>query len=313
MCCAPSTKEEEDRVAFPIRETLNDDQAEMLLELQRQLKQGRLRGDRREVEEWIQFNQLRPEVALNADAVGLFVLEEDLISNDAGLLELLVEAYAGPATLDSRDFLRDEIVFGKIRGTCCSINANKVLTAGHVLDCTARIHLAARKLCVVFGFATQSNNVATTAFEPTRQIAWVVPPADFDANEEFTEEWLVLELDPKRSDLSNLSHATISEKPLADRAPVYTLGHPNGLSLRYSFSPSTVPGPEGACFRAFVDTYDGASGSPVFDAISHEIVGVVVGTGQAMGTVRIEGMNYLSQVSTPQTSAGASCLRRPRS
>jgi hypothetical protein len=57
-------------------------------------------------------------------------------------------------------------------------------------------------------------------------------------------------------------------------APAYALGHPLGLPLKLAQG-GRVLGVEGATFRATLDTYTGSSGSPVFDADSHALIGIV--------------------------------------
>lgn len=55
----------------------------------------------------------------------------------------------------------------------------------------------------------------------------------------------------------------------------YVLGHPLGLPAKLT-ERGTILGVDGATFRIDVDTYTGNSGSPVFDADSHALIGIVV-------------------------------------
>lgn len=55
----------------------------------------------------------------------------------------------------------------------------------------------------------------------------------------------------------------------------YVLGHPLGLPAKLTEG-GTVLGVDGPTFRIDVDTYTGSSGSPVFDADSHALIGIVV-------------------------------------
>jgi hypothetical protein len=57
-------------------------------------------------------------------------------------------------------------------------------------------------------------------------------------------------------------------------AMAYVLGHPLGLPLKLAQG-GRVLGVEGATFRVALDTYTGNSGSPVFDADSHALIGIV--------------------------------------
>jgi hypothetical protein len=65
--------------------------------------------------------------------------------------------------------------------------------------------------------------------------------------------------------------------PIAAPRPgalAYVLGHPLGLPLKLAQG-GRVLGVEGATFRVALDTYTGNSGSPVFDADSHALIGIV--------------------------------------
>jgi len=68
------------------------------------------------------------------------------------------------------------------------------------------------------------------------------------------------------------------EGTIAEGTSVGVIGHPTGLPLKIAFGPTTTvrsPGPEGY-FVANLDTYGGNSGSPVFNAFTGEVEGVLV-------------------------------------
>lgn len=310
MGCRDSTELEEDDVTLPIRNDVDDRRATQLLYLQDLLLRSRLRGDARDVTAWVINGALPAEVADNAQAIGILVYEGHLTATGSSL-ELPAGRYGSMRGLDERDFLRNETACNRLIATCCAIGNRKILTAGHVLGAQERLWLAANNLCVLFGYAKCIDGLTRTVFDPTFHMAKVLPPKGFVPEKLIDEEWLVLDIDRSMSKFGGRRHATVSEVPLEDGAAVYTLGHPNGLSLRYALSPATVPGPEAGCYRAFVEGYGVASGSPVFDAKSHKIVGLAVASGQAQGTVRILNLDSLSQVCTPLTSKGVSCLRAP--
>jgi hypothetical protein len=311
MGCSEPTEDDEDAATFPIRNSIGGDQAMQLLYLQYLLMQSGLRGDARHIAEWVECDFLSDEVRTNTEAIGIFVSDRHLDTAGSNPLELLTGNYGSMKGLDDGDFLRNEIANREISGTCCAIDDQKILTAGHVLGDQERRWLEEEKLYVLFGFATRIDGQTQTVFDPMTQLAKVVRPHGVDLKYSFKEEWLILDIDRSILKYGGRRHAILSDVPLEDWAPVYTLGHPNGLSLRYASSPFTVPGPEETCFRAFVEGYGGASGSPVFDARSHRIVGIAVASGQKLGTVKILDQGSLSQVCTPLTSAGVSCLRRP--
>jgi V8-like Glu-specific endopeptidase len=63
----------------------------------------------------------------------------------------------------------------------------------------------------------------------------------------------------------------LSEKPLYLNQPVYILGHPCGLPLKYSAG-AQVRGIDESFFSADLNVYCGNSGSPVIDRDTHEVI-----------------------------------------
>ncbi|MCP4156146.1 MAG: trypsin-like peptidase domain-containing protein [bacterium] len=66
----------------------------------------------------------------------------------------------------------------------------------------------------------------------------------------------------------------VSDRSVFYEQPVYVLGFPCGLPVKYAPGP-VVESVGKAYFMACMDVYSGNSGSPVFDAESHELVGIV--------------------------------------
>lgn len=67
----------------------------------------------------------------------------------------------------------------------------------------------------------------------------------------------------------------MSKRPVFPGQNLYVLGHPCGLPLKYAPG-SAVENIEKAYFISRMDIYSGNSGSPVFCADTHEMVGMVV-------------------------------------
>jgi V8-like Glu-specific endopeptidase len=71
--------------------------------------------------------------------------------------------------------------------------------------------------------------------------------------------------------------AEISKKPVVFGQKIYSLGHPCGLSMKYS-PYGKVLRIKKAYFTSEIDLYSGNSGSPVFDAVNHQMIGIVSGS-----------------------------------
>ncbi len=85
-------------------------------------------------------------------------------------------------------------------------------------------------------------------------------------------DWALVKLDRK---VEGHAVAKLSENNISCDRPVYVIGHPCGLPLKYAPG-AKVRDVQDAYFGADLDVYSGNSGSPVFDSASHEVVGIVV-------------------------------------
>ena len=86
------------------------------------------------------------------------------------------------------------------------------------------------------------------------------------------QDWALLKLDRK---VGGRTYATLSRRNIKIGNPIYVIGHPLGLPLKY------VPGAfmhdiKINYFWADLDVFMGNPGSPVFDSDTHEVIGLVV-------------------------------------
>jgi len=63
---------------------------------------------------------------------------------------------------------------------------------------------------------------------------------------------------------------------IADGQSVYVIGHPSGLPAKFADGAQVRTNSQPAFFTANLDTFGGNSGSPVFNAMTHEVEGVLV-------------------------------------
>ena len=109
---------------------------------------------------------------------------------------------------------------------------------------------------------------------PEEQVVTVEPypvlqPSQPDRPANAAGDWVVLRLQRPRP----APPVTIAKVNVG--TAVYTLGHPLGLPLKLA-DRARVLSADDVSFRADLDTFTGNSGSPVFDAESHALVGLVV-------------------------------------
>jgi hypothetical protein len=93
-------------------------------------------------------------------------------------------------------------------------------------------------------------------------------------------DWLLLELERPVTHLGSVPPPAV--KPARSGRPVYALGHPRGLPLKL-VDAAHVLAVQPATFRTDLDTFVGNSGSPVFDGLSHALVGIVLASQKGEG------------------------------
>lgn len=144
------------------------------------------------------------------------------------------------------------------------IAPDRVLTAGHCLNA---------KTCATTAFAFGFAMKDTTGW-----------PDRFSADAVYTCKRIV-----SRSNTESLDYAVIElDRSVQDRRPVemassrvsigdqvFLLSHPAGVPLKYS-PPNQVLTSRKNRFMAEIDALGGSSGGPVFSAVTHELVGILV-------------------------------------
>jgi len=112
-----------------------------------------------------------------------------------------------------------------------------------------------------------SAQVLRIAAYPARQ----PPPAS--ERGACSDDWVLLRLEHAVTHLGALPPPRFEAPRLGRR--VYTLGYPGGLPLKLADGATISSVAEGV-FRTDLDTFRGNSGSAVFDAESHALLGIVV-------------------------------------
>jgi hypothetical protein len=158
-----------------------------------------------------------------------------------------------------------------------------VASAGHCVD--PRYIARVDRMRFVFGFRLTAKDAAvveianTEIYSGKEIIHHRLTPSDTD--------WSLIRLDrivTSRRVLKLRTSGTVDVN-----APVYVIGHPCGLPLKYADGANVRANDSGAYFVANLDTYGGNSGSPVFNAL-HEVEGILVRGGTDFvnkGTCRV--------------------------
>jgi hypothetical protein len=203
----------------------------------------------------------------NVDSIAAIFLEENLLEKEKGFSTLKVKNYGKTFNLCDREpFHNQPIAAGRLC-TGFLVKGDVIATAGHCAD-----ENNVTELRIVFGFKMLGLSTPVTwiphenIYKGVKIIHRVCDPKGKGP------DWELIKLDCK---VEGHPVVKLSGKPIYLDQPVYILGHPCGLPLKYS-SGAQVRCITGACFAADLNVYSGNSGSPVFDSNTHEVIGIVV-------------------------------------
>jgi V8-like Glu-specific endopeptidase len=142
-----------------------------------------------------------------------------------------------------------------------------VATAGHCVD---RATLATTRF--VFDFAmTDATRARTTIpnikiYRPRRILAQVLSG---DGSDYAVVQLRRVVRDRKPATLQRIGR-------IATGTPLYVIGHPNGLPAKLAGGAKVLANRSRTFFKANLDTFEGNSGSPVFDAATNRVAGILV-------------------------------------
>lgn len=297
-----------------VPELLTEAQARALLDAQRELRDKGYRANILELRKWSQLGDVWKGALRNVPSVGFIIEGRHLrransrIPSASKLIEAPLAWYGPhPRKLCPEDYLRNEFEWEHVLGTCCLIGSRRVLTARHVIYVGA-VPRDLSDLFVVFDFYRASDGYPTRIFELGINVFGIKSEGPGGDEDPCAGDWLTLNLD-ESPPIPAHEIPGIAGTSVGGAVGVYTLGHPNGLPMRFGYSPTSNPSlTRPGCYNAFVDGYNSASGSPVFDAATHQIVGVLIlscGT-QNTGVLRTPRGCQLSQICAPEAGTGGS-------
>ncbi len=251
-------------------------------------------------------------VQRSARAVGMLVPEIHLRSSDSNrapndpCIDAKLFPYGAHFSLDPRDMLYSDTWWKGAVGSCFLVEDQKVITARHVFkDSGARQALENGSLRVVFGYQFTHSNRPRDIFckgidyFDVKAMNWPPP---------WKGDWIALELTDCATQGGRREKLAVSPDAPAAGTPVYSLGHPNHASLRYvkTSLPLELSADQ---FGAYLDAYDVSSGSPVFSADSHAVIGLVRASFQSTGRIPvIGGPLNISPLCLPEYSKATLCV-----
>ncbi|MEL6429581.1 MAG: protein-arginine deiminase family protein [Planctomycetota bacterium] len=236
----------------------------------------------------------------NARSVAAIFDVDDVVPTSGGLVSLppttFRAAYAAKQTpLCSHEPFADQPAGAK--GTAFLVGPDLVATAAHCVEPDA-LH---RKR-FVFGYVVDPLDGARLRLPVDDIYAGIrIEERRF---ERYGADWAVVRLDRVVEGRAAL-RLRASGRARKD-APVYVIGHPIGLPMKVAGGATIRENDHDDYFVANLDTYGGSSGSPVFDAESHEVEGILVRGEQDFAPL---GNCYASLVCPVQGCRGEDCAR----
>ena len=152
-------------------------------------------------------------------------------------------------------------------GTAFLVAPTLVVTANHCLNEVTFAHR-----CLIFDFETDADGVAPTTYREDQ--IYAVTAFHGGIFTKTAEDWSLMELDRPVTGRDALKLRQAGRP--ADNAPLYVIGHPSGLPKKIAGNAEIRINTASSHFVANLDTYGGNSGSPVFNALTHEVEGILV-------------------------------------
>ncbi|MCP4218168.1 MAG: trypsin-like peptidase domain-containing protein [bacterium] len=207
-----------------------------------------------------------PEMTKNARSLTLVLDKKTLTDTGNGFSTLAVKNYGKAFNLSvAEPFYNQPIV---AHGMCSG-----VLVGDDVVATTTHFVEDVKHLTFVFDFC-MADSTPVTVF-PNHNIYRAKEILhrfrDVDGPEASGADWALVRLDRKVKDREI---ARPSKNNVFYEQEFYTIGHPCGLPAKIALG-SSVNTVNKAYFSAYMDVFSGNSGSPVFDAQSHELIGIV--------------------------------------
>lgn len=207
------------------------------------------------------------DILRNSNSIAAICLASSLVDMGNGDSLLETRNFGKHLNLNENEPFRHQPIAAGLVGTAFLVKDDVMATAGH---CVNERNLD--QLRFVFGYKMR-NSTDIASQVPNQEIfsGKDVIARSYHCRDS-KSDWALVKLQDKvlRHPVVKLSGHNIESKE-----SVYVIGHPLGLPLKYAPG-AKVNNTERDFFSADLDIYSRNSGSPVFDAKTHEVVGIVV-------------------------------------
>lgn len=201
----------------------------------------------------------------SADSVVILVNAGGITPNNNGTSTIITQNFGAVYTLCPTERFRNQPIAGFCSGFL--VDPSLVATAAHCVDGSNLANVR-----FVFGFQMRNATTAETIV-PTSEIYRGVRIIGRAIGNQGTD-WAVVQLD--RPVLNHRYVRLRRSGKIANNADVYVIGHPVGLPKKCAGGAVVRDNTPTRYFVANLDTYGGNSGSPIFNAVTHDVEGILV-------------------------------------
>lgn len=206
-----------------------------------------------------------PSAQRNADSVASLIDIGNITDNGDGTSTIETVKFGDANNLCSNERFRDQPTSPFCSGFL--VSPDLLATAGH---CINGNNLARTRF--VFGFKMKPDGTANVVI-PNEQIFLGVGIVAHELDQSGAD-FAVVKLERVVQGRVPLSMRRTGK--VSDQSGLYVIGHPSGLPLKYAAGAVVRENASDDYFVANLDTYGGNSGSPVFNAASDEVEGILV-------------------------------------
>lgn len=230
-----------------------------------------------------------------ADSVVMLMNASSITANANGTSTLTTQTFGTAYNLCANEPFRQQPIAGFCSGFL--VDPSLVATAAHCVNDTNLNNVR-----FVFGYQMRDANTAETTVPTTeiyRGIRIIGRTIGVDGS-----DWCVVQLD--RPVLNHTPVRLRRSGTIAANDGVYVIGHPCGLPKKWAGGAAVRDNSHARYFVANLDTYGGNSGSPVFNATTHEVEGILV---RGETDFVLNGTCRVSNVFPTNGGSGEDCTR----
>lgn len=203
------------------------------------------------------------EMLVRSESVGMVVELENLQQVSKTVYKLDISQSLG----EKLSLCKDEAFYDQPCtgiGTAFITDTKSMLTALHVLERPLRFY------AVIFNYQVISKNGVVNAFIQQDDIYF--PQQILNSNNELDVALFSVDRNFNRPVLQweNAKHKK------NENSEVYTIGFPSGLPMKIALNASVLEAQHPLYFYTSLDSFQGNSGSPVFNFNTHKVIGVLV-------------------------------------